>query len=387
MIKKTAGQHGAGMALVLLHGFSGSRSSWQPLADHISWDGPILIPDLSGSGSEAWPESRDANAITSHSAQLDATLSFGNSPNLGIGITEGHSGASMETTRSRFDTGMATTGSRSDAGSGATGSLSDSGMGTTESHPAAGTGDTVTRSDARMETAGNRSDAGIGITERQSDRGLGATESRSETGIGIMACALEVWLDAQGVGSFVVVGHSMGGYVALELLKRIPDRIAGLGLFHSHPLADDDDKRANRRRTLNLIRDAGHTRFMDAFVPSLFAPESVEPCSERIKQLRAVASSQLPQHICHQIEAMMNRSDRLNLLLEHSSLPKWVVLGEQDPVLPLARAWDWISRLDNLQLDILPNTGHMGMEECPDRCLKLFEEFNEFVNRSQHSKD
>ena len=79
----------------------------------------------------------------------------------------------------------------------------------------------------------------------------------------------------------------------------------------------------------------------------------------------------------------MHRKERLNLLLAHRSLPKWVVLGDQDPVIPLAGAWDWMAGLDNLQLDILPNTAHMGMDECPLHCVGLFEEFNNFVNRAQ----
>jgi pimeloyl-ACP methyl ester carboxylesterase len=204
--------------------------------------------------------------------------------------------------------------------------------------------------------------------------------------MGIMAKAVELWLDAQGVDSFVVVGHSMGGYVALELLSRIPNRIAGLGLFHSHPLADDEEKRTNRRRNLNLIREVGHTRFMDAFVPALFAPSHLESCSDRIHELCTIASNQCPQNICRQIDAMMYRRDRLDLLLKHHSLPKWVVLGDQDPVLPLERAWEWVSKLDNLQLDILPNTAHMGMDECPLHCVRLFEEFSAFVNRAHQSQ-
>jgi len=204
----------------------------------------------------------------------------------------------------------------------------------------------------------------------------------ASSGMEIMAKAVEEWLDARGIGRFVVVGHSMGGYVALELLNRIPERVAGIGLFHSHPLADDEDKRENRRRTLNLIRNVGHAHFMEAFVPALFAPSSLERCSERIRVLQSMASSQLAEHISLQVEAMMNRCERLSTLLDHPSLPKWVVLGEEDPILPISMAWDWICRLDHVQVNILPQTGHMGMDECPENCLRLLEEFRSFVNRT-----
>lgn len=329
MIKKTAGQHRTGHVLVLLHGFSGSRLSWQPLAQHLSWDGPILLPDLPGAGHTLWPEGNAVDLPLHQMPFLDSS-GFGNEGGRGSDL--------LEEVTNKF-------------GSNA-----------------------LFQPDGGPETGGSAGDSG-GLTPQFS----------AYSGMGVMAHAVEAWLDAQGVDSFVVVGHSMGGYVALELLKRIPNRILGLGLFHSHPLADDENKRANRLRNLDLIRQTGHTRFMDAFVPALFAPERVDACSERIRELRAIASNQNPRNICRQIEAMMERSDRLNLLLEHHDLPKWVVLGDQDPVLPLAGAWDWVSRLDNLQLDILPSTGHMGMDECPGHCIRFFEGFNHFVRRSVRS--
>jgi len=317
MMKKTDGRRISTTVLVLLHGFSGSRASWLPLANQISWNGPVLIPDLAGSGAEVWPDWGVASAFDGRNAPMASG---------GLSLDDGNL-------------------------------------------------DLLNSESPGVDGSKNM--------EGSCEVGSKSAEWLLDSGMGIMAQAVEAWLDAQGVDSFVVVGHSMGGYVALELLSRIPHRIAGLGLFHSHPLADDEEKRNNRRRSLNLIREVGHTRFMDAFVPALFAPANLESCSDRIQELRAIASNQSPQNICRQIEAMMHRKERLNLLLAHRSLPKWVVLGDQDPVIPLAGAWDWMAGLDNLQLDILPNTAHMGMDECPLHCVGLFEEFNNFVNRAQ----
>ena len=53
-------------------------------------------------------------------------------------------------------------------------------------------------------------------------------------------------LDAQGAGQVVLVGHSMGGYVALAFAEKYPGRVAGLCLFHAAAAPDDDDARARR---------------------------------------------------------------------------------------------------------------------------------------------
>lgn len=63
-------------------------------------------------------------------------------------------------------------------------------------------------------------------------------------------------LQALGIARCTLVGHSMGGYVALAFCERHPEMLDGLVLFSSTPNADTEEKRENRRREIALVRPA-----------------------------------------------------------------------------------------------------------------------------------
>ena len=68
-----------------------------------------------------------------------------------------------------------------------------------------------------------------------------------------MADTVHAAMETLGIGRAVVVGHSMGGYVALEMLRKYPEAFAGLVLFHSTPNPDSEKKREDRLREIHLI--------------------------------------------------------------------------------------------------------------------------------------
>ena len=61
-------------------------------------------------------------------------------------------------------------------------------------------------------------------------------------------------LDAMGIEKITLVGHSMGGYVAMAMLERHPEMVEGIVMLHSTPYADSDEKKANREREIKLIK-------------------------------------------------------------------------------------------------------------------------------------
>ena len=69
-----------------------------------------------------------------------------------------------------------------------------------------------------------------------------------------VALQLEEWLDALQIQNLLVMGHSLGGYVALALLERMGNRIQAIGLLHSTAYADDLEKKEMRNRTLSFLK-------------------------------------------------------------------------------------------------------------------------------------
>lgn len=197
--------------------------------------------------------------------------------------------------------------------------------------------------------------------------------------LGATATLLWHWLSDLQIEKCVVVGHSMGGYVALEMLAAVPDRLLGVGLFHSHPLGDDDGKKLNRDRTIELIEKRGSKDFLHGFIPNLFAPEKRTSLSQTIELLEKQAAEQSVAAYVAQTRAMRDRLPRLDLLI-HSQLPKLVILGAQDPILPQNVGLGFAAQLDRCQLELLPEAGHMGMYECPEKTAEILAEFCNFAN-------
>lgn len=187
------------------------------------------------------------------------------------------------------------------------------------------------------------------------------------------------WLSDLHLNECVVVGHSMGGYVALEMLALAPERLKGIGLFHSHPFGDDEAKKLNRDRTIELIEKRGSKDFLHGFIPNLFAPAHRERLAGTIALLEQQAAEQSVAAYIAQTRAMRDRESRLDLLIG-SSLPKLVVLGAADPILPQSAGLGFAAQLDRCQLELLAEAGHMGMYESPEKTAEILAEFCNFAN-------
>jgi pimeloyl-ACP methyl ester carboxylesterase len=194
-----------------------------------------------------------------------------------------------------------------------------------------------------------------------------------------MADCIWAMLVAENIDQAVLVGHSMGGYVALEMLAQLPERVLGIGLVHSHPLGDDEGKKANRDRTVALIESRGSKHFLHGFIPNLFAEGNRKRLARLISKLESQAAEQSVLAYVAQTKGMRDRPERLTLL-QSSVLPKLVVLGSGDPILPQSVGLSFAAQLDNCQLELLPEAGHMGMYECPEKMVEILREFLIFVN-------
>lgn len=195
-----------------------------------------------------------------------------------------------------------------------------------------------------------------------------------EAGMDQMASSLWQLLNSLDIDKCTVVGHSMGGYVALEMLEQAALRLNGIGLFHSHPFGDDAAKQANRDRTIKLIEERGSKAFLHGFIPTLFAPQHRTALKSTISRLEKQAAQQRTEAYIAQTIGMRNRANR-QLLLQRSNLPKLVVAGAADPILPLTSALNFAAQLDRCQLEILQDAGHMGMYEQADASLSILQSF------------
>jgi pimeloyl-ACP methyl ester carboxylesterase len=125
----------------------------------------------------------------------------------------------------------------------------------------------------------------------------------------------------------VLVGASMGGYCALALARREPDRIRGLVLAGSRADADSPERFAARADTLELIRREGAAGLWESMRPKLF-PEDADPAV--VDRARAVALEQRPEELADAVMAIRDRPDSTDVLrgLGDRTL---AIIGDADP--------------------------------------------------------
>jgi pimeloyl-ACP methyl ester carboxylesterase len=173
------------------------------------------------------------------------------------------------------------------------------------------------------------------------------------------------WLQDKNVVQPVVVGHSLGGYIALAMAAQHPKKMSGLGLFHSTALDDNPEKKTSRNKVMEFVARNGVGPFIDTFVPGLFYKKD-HPALSFVDQI--CRQTQLETLLAY-TSAMRDRPDRQATLIDFDK-PVMILAGEKDEIIPLESLKKQASLLKNGQFSILEETAHMGMFEDPNHAIQ-----------------
>ncbi len=177
-------------------------------------------------------------------------------------------------------------------------------------------------------------------------------------------------LQALGIQQCRLIGHSLGGYVALEYARQYSAHLSELGLFHSHPYPDDETRIQNRRRGIEMLQQGKRDLYVAQLFPNLFAPEFAEKHPEIIQKLIKNGQKQSPAGIIAALEAMIARPS-YEPVLRHCTCPVRFILGEKDALIPLEDGIRAATMPVVSSLHVLKGVGHMGMWEAPEEATFL----------------
>ena len=171
-------------------------------------------------------------------------------------------------------------------------------------------------------------------------------------------------LAALGISRCTLVGHSMGGYVALAFCERHPGMLDGLVLLSSTPNPDTPEKQENRLREIALVR-AGRKEALAHMAPAAgFAAENRSRMKDEIADLAEQVVLTEDDGIVALLNGMRERKDR-NDMLRASQVPVLFILGRADDYIPLDKAEAMIADHPEAQVAWLHHSGHMGFLEQP----------------------
>ena len=188
------------------------------------------------------------------------------------------------------------------------------------------------------------------------------------------ADALKAIAEQENCAAFVLIGHSMGGYISLAFAEKYPQMIRGLGLFHSTSYADPVEKKETREKNIQFIHKYGSLPFVELSVPGLFSESfNVEYQGEIVKLVTRYANFK-PESLVQYLEIMKKRPETTSVL-KTISKPVLFIIGEEDKAVPLKDTLEqchlpWIS-----YIHILTRTAHMGMIENTLLCRSMIDRF------------
>ena len=182
--------------------------------------------------------------------------------------------------------------------------------------------------------------------------------------------ALRSFLD---IPQMVIIGHSMGGYVAQNYAQRYAQHIAGYGYFHSHASADSPEAKINRGRAMQVVKE-NHASFISHFIPELFTPENQICYKQEIEVMKNQAAQMTKEAIIHALTAMRERKDGYGLL-KKCNKPIMFIIGKQDSRAPMEDLKEQIFSAKKSHVLILENCAHMGFLEDFESCLHFVSGF------------
>jgi len=174
-------------------------------------------------------------------------------------------------------------------------------------------------------------------------------------------------------GPLVPVGLSMGGYIALEMARLAPDRMAGIALLNTAYREDTPEKRAQREATIKMAesnRFRGVTRhLMKSFLsPAALADEAL------VARIIAMAEAVGRENFVLQQRAILGRRDQSDTL-RGLTVPALVLCGSLDTLTPPQISREMAELAPQSELVILEGIGHLSPLETPDEVTAILNRF------------
>lgn len=206
-------------------------------------------------------------------------------------------------------------------------------------------------------------------------RGFGkSTDETSPLSIDLFADDLIAFMDKLDIDKAIVCGLSMGGFIALNALQKIPNRFHALILCDTQCIADSIEVKEKRYKTIDEIKKDGVTNFNEGFIKNVFHKDSITNKKELVEQLKTVVFANSKHIITEGLVALAERAETCTTL-NRITIPTLIICGRQDEVTPLLQSEFMHATINGSILQIIDNVGHVSNLEHPDEFNKHLLDF------------
>ena len=178
-------------------------------------------------------------------------------------------------------------------------------------------------------------------------------------------------LDGLKIPKATICGLSMGGYIALNAIKRYPERFEKLILADTQCIADTPEMKENRYKTIQKVEEEGIPDFAEGYLKKVFHKDSLIDKKEFVDAIKKVILATPPKTITGTLTALAEREATCDVLND-IEVPTLIICGRQDEPTPVKQSEAMHKSIKGSALTIIEHAGHLCNLEQAD-------EFNEVL--------
>jgi pimeloyl-ACP methyl ester carboxylesterase len=206
-------------------------------------------------------------------------------------------------------------------------------------------------------------------------RGFGASDvPPGPYWMAMMASDVRGLMHRLGIARAVLVGLSMGGYVAMSFYRNFPDAVCGLVLADTRAAADNQQGRERRLMSAEKAERDGTESVVEDMVQLLLSQEAIDTRPDLVSRVRSIALQNRPEGIASAQRGMATRPDSTEMMAR-VDCPALVIVGSDDRLSTPEETRGWQERTPNSLLAIIPGAGHLSNIEQPDTFNRAVADF------------
>ncbi|MGN6645163.1 MAG: alpha/beta fold hydrolase [Cytophaga sp.] len=197
-------------------------------------------------------------------------------------------------------------------------------------------------------------------------RGFGGSkDEETSLNIDLFTVDLIAFMDKLRIRKAILCGLSMGGYIALNAIKRFPDRFEALILCDTQCIADTAEAKEKRYASIEAIKANGSDTFIKDFIKKIFHPDSFRTKKEVIGGLHQVMSAHSDKILIAGLKALAERSETCSAL-HNINAPTLILCGDGDQVTPVTKSEMLNNDIQGSVFRVIEKAGHVSNLEQPE---------------------
>lgn len=196
-------------------------------------------------------------------------------------------------------------------------------------------------------------------------RGFGqSTPGSKELSISVLADDLIQFMNQLEIPKAIVCGISMGGYILLNAVCRYPEKFKAIVLCDTNCIADSDETKEKRKKTIDQIKNGKVDEFATSFVEKVFSPNTAETNLEARTAIKNSILTTAHETLVGGLTALKNR-DAICTSLNQLAIPALILCGSEDVVTPPAQSEYLHQKIIGSEFQLIKNAGHLPNVEQP----------------------